>query len=263
MFERARKLFFYKTLTEIEDGFLDDNEPFLHSISTEKTRRYPRNSALPWMISTFALALCLLATLLISYPLKLPASYETGFATEMQAGVHIIETEEVHFWGGIKAHPNGTFYMHFDPSTHVRYVGKPTAEMDEAWNRLTGRFVTLTKEESESINGEISEYKPGGYLAATASQHNLHCLNYIRQCLYDDHYPDVHIAREGIPDYWLHIDHCIDTLRQMLQCAGDMTPVPKAYTESRLLLANTEMTHTCRKFENLLEWTQYRYKQTL
>ncbi|KAF7933008.1 uncharacterized protein EAE97_008775 [Botrytis byssoidea] len=254
MSERIRNFFSYHNLPEVEDGSSGDGEPFLHSVSTEKLRKSPRTSVLPWMISTFSLALCLLATLLISYPFKRIASYETGFATEMQARVHIIETEEVHFWGGIRAHPNGTFYMHFDPTTDVRYVGKPTAEIDEAWNKLTGRFVTLTKEESESIRGEISEYKPGGYLAATASQHNLHCLNYIRQCLYDDHYPDVHTSREGIPEYWLHIDHCIDTLRQMLQRAGDMTPVPKAYTE---------MTHTCRKFGNLLERTQHRYKQTL
>lgn len=49
-----------------------------------------------------------------------------------------IEIEEVRFWGGIKADGNGTFYMNFNPDEKVRYVGKPTREMDEAWDRLAG-----------------------------------------------------------------------------------------------------------------------------
>ncbi|KAF3405169.1 hypothetical protein DPV78_003205 [Talaromyces pinophilus] len=173
----------------------------------------------------------------------------------MQAAINEIEIEEVRFWGGIKADENGTFYMHFNPDEKVRYVGKPTREMDEAWDRLadcvSGNFIPLTKEESESINGDISEYK-GSYLAASV-------INYLRQAIYDDYYPIIHTTRPHIPEFWLHVDHCVETLRQVIQYGGDLTPVPKIWNEAAgQLLADIELVHTCRKFERILEWSESR-----
>ncbi|RAH46182.1 oxidase ustYa family protein [Aspergillus brunneoviolaceus CBS 621.78] len=242
--------------TSDEDG---EEELFLPSEPHEKRRfEETRPEALPWMISTFTMGACLLVLLLLAYPASGGQSYEVGYATEMQAAIPQIELERVRFWGGIKADENGTFYMHFNPADNVRYVGKPTRELDAAWDRLAGQFIPLTQEESESVEGDISEHD-GIYLAATAVQHSLHCLNYLRQAIYDDYYPSIHEIRPHIPEYWLHVDHCIETLRQEIQCAGDLTPVPKVWNEhAGQLLADIEATHTCRKFERILEWTESR-----
>ncbi|PYH83792.1 hypothetical protein BO82DRAFT_430608 [Aspergillus uvarum CBS 121591] len=257
--------------TSDEDG---EEELFLPS-EPHKKRRFEetRPEALPWMISTFTLGACLLVLLLLAYPASGGQSYEVGYATEMQAAIPQIELERVRFWGGIKADENGTFYMHFNPADKVRYVGKPTRELDAAWDRLAGQFIPLTQEESESVEGDISEHD-GIYLAAIvftawwAMQTPLFptslpmidtLQNYLRQAIYDDYYPSIHEIRPHIPEYWLHVDHCIETLRQEIQCAGDLTPVPKVWNEhAGQLLADIEATHTCRKFERILEWTENR-----
>ncbi|MCJ1357901.1 MAG: hypothetical protein MMC33_007897 [Icmadophila ericetorum] len=158
-------VFTYKSVPEDATSTAED-EQFLDHFAEEKPHLKSYKSALPWMISTCGLGVCLFVVLMINYPFFTGQKrYETGFATEMQAGVHVIELEERRFWGGIKVNSNGSFYQNFNPDDQIRYVGRPTAEMDAAWDRLTGTFVALTKEESESVRGDISEYK-GGYLAA-------------------------------------------------------------------------------------------------
>ncbi|KAI9833743.1 MAG: hypothetical protein M1819_003476 [Sarea resinae] len=248
----------YSPLQEEDASSSSDYEPF-HERGQRAKALIP---ALPWMVSTFVLGLCLLITLLLDSPFSERESFETGYATEMQAAVHTIELEEVRFWGGIKADENGTFYMHFNPKDEIRYVGKPSRELDDAWDRLTGivyiteisklgaslmrtavgKFIPLTKKESESVRGDISEHR-GSYLAASvyrscsrqcnvlkielqdycATQSSLpgklqtmtriatvkvadsKTQNYLRQALYDDNYPSIHLVRPHIPDYWLHV----------------------------------------------------------
>lgn len=163
MFERFLTFLSYRPVRRVEDSFADDIEPFLPPGYDEKLKLSSNNSPLPWMISTFVLGVCLLASLLMVYPFKSHASYENGFATDMrefssswmpvkyiltcwtEAGIQIIETEEVQFTGGIKVDQNGSFYMHFNPQENARYVGKPTKEMDEAWDRLTGSFNLISE----------------------------------------------------------------------------------------------------------------------
>jgi len=56
--------------------------------------------------------------------------------------------------------------------------------------------------------------------------HSLHCINAIRKALYPEYYSvhDKHPLAEALQS--IHIDHCLDQLRQTIQCAGDLTPVP-------------------------------------
>ena len=51
------------------------------------------------------------------------------------------------------------------------------------------------------------------------------------------------------------LDHCIDTLRETLQCNMDLTPVPHIWSEAKgMYLAETQLIHTCRKFGDLVDW---------
>lgn len=41
---------------------------------------------------------------------------------------------KVKFWGGIQVDPNGTYYITHNPD-EPRFVGQPSPEIDDAWQR--------------------------------------------------------------------------------------------------------------------------------
>lgn len=79
----------------------------------------------------------------------------------------------------------------------------------------------------------------------------------IRRALHPDYYtdPDGHHVNQ------LHMDHCIDYLRQTIMCHGDMTPVHVHHWESvDRWSPDFESTHTCRNFDKLLHWSLERLR---
>lgn len=92
---------------------------------------------------------------------------------------------------------------------------------------------------------------------------------------YPEHYPQPPIHGEthrGIATYLgsspvvrltlFRTDHCIDHLRQMVQCYGDVTIIPTRFRsglESNYIDSNRQ--HTCRDFTAIREWTDSRFKQ--
>ncbi|KAF5019107.1 hypothetical protein F66182_8876 [Fusarium sp. NRRL 66182] len=59
----------------------------------------------------------------------------------------------------------------------------------------------------------------GGYLATLDVFHTLHCINKVRKSYYSDYYHDPN----PIADQQAHFDHCIDLLRQVIMCHGDVS----------------------------------------
>ena len=60
------------------------------------------------------------------------------------------------------------------------------------------------------------------------------------------------------------VGHCIDHIRQSLQCQGDMTPIPSTYFPSiRQNYVVTKQVHTCRKFEPIVKYTNARVNGSL
>lgn len=48
------------------------------------------------------------------------------------------------------------------------------------------------------------------------------------------------------------IDHCIDALRELIQCGGDLTPIPIVWSdEVGRHVPDTAQLHTCRNFNKL------------
>lgn len=84
----------------------------------------------------------------------------------------------------------------------------------------------------------------------------LHCLNSIRQIVYGT---NKWYNPEDRQDQ-IHIDHCIDYLRQVLMCHSDVTaithaPRPKPYNSILMpWRPNFAVTHTCRNFWQLHDW---------
>jgi len=95
--------------------------------------------------------------------------------------------------------------------------------------------------------------------------HSLHCLNAVRKHLDLDYYePSMVLPMEYRR---MHIDHCIDQLRQAVMCHGDLTPVTlkpvwaggESGKHKRLqFLGQTERMHTCRRWEDIREWVTER-----
>ena len=86
--------------------------------------------------------------------------------------------------------------------------------------------------------------------------HSLHCLNAIRKALDPEYYKvhDMHQLPEELQN--MHVVHCIEQLRQTLQCAGDLTPVPlRPYGHgAHIDLIGTPMAHTCRDWNAFRQW---------
>jgi hypothetical protein len=75
----------------------------------------------------------------------------------------------------------------------------------------------------------------------------------VRQSLYPSIYPNA-TAEEG----WdIHIDHCLDSIRQNLMCSVDVgTIFFQWYPKQGYTLPDAKITHTCRKWEDVKAWAE-------
>lgn len=95
----------------------------------------------------------------------------------------------------------------------------------------------------------------GGYLVTLDVYHTLHCVNRARKALYPAYYaspnrPEVDRA---------HVEHCLDLLRQVLMCHGDVALHTYQWLDDRPAPWPTfQTTHQCRKWERIVEWSRGR-----
>lgn len=75
------------------------------------------------------------------------------------------------------------------------------------------------------------------------------------------YYPETYpIKAEHTEAIALHRGHCIDQIRQYVMCAGDMTPYGmRWFPNPGRYYADSDVTHTCRDFGKLQDWTANRY----
>ncbi|KAK4553050.1 hypothetical protein LTR86_009974 [Recurvomyces mirabilis] len=53
----------------------------------------------------------------------------------------------------------------------------------------------------------------------------------------------------------MHVDHCIDYIRQTIECRSDLTPMKLYYSEAAgRMMVDFEDNHTCRDFEAVKDW---------
>ncbi|KAF4609805.1 hypothetical protein G7Y89_g15818 [Cudoniella acicularis] len=78
----------------------------------------------------------------------------------------------------------------FISSAESKYSGKPNFEKDAAWRQLLGQqLIRLTSSEirRNGISTLPSQESPG-FIATTTFWHELHCIWYLRETLYQDHH---------------------------------------------------------------------------
>jgi hypothetical protein len=176
-------------------------------------------------------------------------------------------------------------YRQMDPSLPL-YFGKPSPAIDAAWVELLQyEYPAITPEEIDlnpSLTYMDKDKHPatGKYHFALDVFHNLHCLNAVRVELDKDYYghnDHGHVGRRAEHDHgsdaspqhqsaWEaasrdHIDHCMNHIRQSLQCRPDLSPaamhVFADFDGSKYFLGNAEK-HTCYDWESIMRWAAAR-----
>ncbi|KAL7806874.1 tat pathway signal sequence [Trichoderma gracile] len=136
------------------------------------------------------------------------------------------------------------------------FVGEPRDELHKAWagllkngnTRVSAADLAKINRTSVPLNDE-----QGGFLVTLDVYHELHCLNILREQIYREHYPDKHDHRTQFQ----HVDHCIDLLRQVLMCHGDVSMSTFDWIDNyRWPWPNFTVQHECRKWDVLDEWAE-------
>ncbi|KXT01278.1 hypothetical protein AC578_7071 [Pseudocercospora eumusae] len=128
------------------------------------------------------------------------------------------------------------------------YGGPPSPEVDSAWAELLKKVtfnISLTDEVAKPALGNTYEFE-GSVTIGIEVYHALHCLDILRVMLYPDYYKDNPILNEPLDETQLHRSHCLDYLRQYVQCNVDLTPMYwyKVPNYDKLLLRPGTI-HTC------------------
>ncbi|KOC10580.1 hypothetical protein AFLA70_151g001870 [Aspergillus flavus AF70] len=145
-----------------------------------------------------------------------------------------------------------------------RFKGAPNDDLDQAWDDLVnmGR-IRVSKREFDKLGkptkGSV-QYPDGSFQGGLEVFHQLHCLNYLRQSTYPEYYEMEEHKPEAFHDSAktrrLHLDHCIDMLRQAITCYGDTGIVTASWVEGREgPYPDFSTWHKCRKLEPLSRYT--------
>ncbi|KIW07188.1 uncharacterized protein PV09_02054 [Verruconis gallopava] len=184
-------------------------------------------------------------------------SYENGFETDLKAVKSSISLVKMRFDGGVKIDKNGTFVQ--DQIVGGRkYTGKPSLAVDLSWfELLSGLNIDLSGDDADGLAEHTLQWPDSDkYFSGLEVFHSLHCLNRLRQALYPEHYSYLFKDPKD-PSKEDHIDHCIEHLRQAIQCHADLTPMHWARVDNAVLL-KTDTEHTCRDFDSIWNWAKSR-----
>ncbi|KIW63986.1 hypothetical protein PV04_08946 [Phialophora macrospora] len=248
----------------VEENQSPADEKFLKETEIFQNPHDSRNSSqTPWMVLTFIFVG--LSGLLLFHDLRRGGrgGFDTGFHNDMILARSAIKVSQVKFTGGIKFYDNGTMYRDNGPGP--AYVGPPTPEMDDAWEQLIGtRYLAFTEDQKSSFSVRIDKGSADGlYRAGPDTFHSLHCVDKLRQTI-DGYLYDIPEKVDERRNNVLHIEHCLDFLRQLVQCTSDLTPIPLVYSVGAgMEVPDFEQVHTCRSFDTIHRWAMKQNQDAL
>ncbi|KAH9823748.1 Dimethylamine methyltransferase MtbB1 [Teratosphaeria destructans] len=259
---------------DIENDSTRQNQ---HARINKRSRLYACASSPIWLISTL-----ILLTIVITQNILAThyASYNHGFSTDISALKPALKMQKTRFKSAIRDLPNATMHVP-EPALDSKarqFTGPPSDEIDAAWDDLIhGRYERFTDSEVAWLNADAglaavvpidepqAEWMRGeaGVYGGPDMLHSLHCLNGLRKHFDYDYYAERNMLMAGDQAERMHVEHCIEQLRQAVLCHGDITPVTlkPVYKGDRLvaLLGQTERAHTCRDGEAIVEeWKRQR-----
>jgi hypothetical protein len=160
--------------------------------------------------------------------------------------------------------------IHYEKQTIVhnladkgKFRGPPRPEQDAAWDKLLQyNNLRVQKEDLEKANitSVPLHDDQGGYLVTLDVFHTLHCVNKVRKSYYSDYYHDPN----PLPDQQEHFDHCIDLLRQVIMCHGDVSLHTYGWKDNyRWPWPSMRTEHQCRNWDRLMSWSKDHYIPSL
>ncbi|OJJ67982.1 hypothetical protein ASPBRDRAFT_660526 [Aspergillus brasiliensis CBS 101740] len=135
--------------------------------------------------------------------------------------------------------------------TENPFKGAPSEELDHAWHQLfINSNIRVTAEDLQKINRTsvpIHDEK-GGYYAIPVINYD---QKFLRQVIYHSYY---HVGKPTTP---MHIEHCIDNLRQNIMCKADIALLTFTWDPSdRAPKPNFVVEHECANWEKVDKWAE-------
>ncbi|KAJ0117214.1 Tat pathway signal sequence [Diaporthe amygdali] len=152
---------------------------------------------------------------------------------------------DIHAFAGLDVRYKFRLYDNFVNSP---YAGEPTPESDAAWHTLLNNMsVRVTGDELARHNQTSVALPGGGYLAWLGVFHELHCVKMLRQWSWREHYFPNMTAHEH-RHQMVHIDHCLDWLRNAAICGADTSALAVFKWDEKLphpMLNTKRVPHRC------------------
>ena len=159
----------------------------------------------------------------------------------------------------------------------VEYFGHPSPELDEVWhNFLRNQFPILYDHEIDPhymvVERDRLPFDKKFHFEPDVS-HSLHCLSAVRKHVNFALYPDVQPTAEEIAmeqqnnellaDNWkiMHVEHCMDRIRQSLMCHADLTPSPVHVFPGLPVAITRTGQRTCRDWAPIRKWIDERWEE--
>ncbi|GAB1316862.1 hypothetical protein MFIFM68171_07072 [Madurella fahalii] len=156
--------------------------------------------------------------------------------------------------------------------SHSIYRKHDTPETEVAWRELSqldSGLLLLPKEQAAQVGIDPARHaywndpEQGlvGYPVRLEATHQLHCLNVLRRFSYF-HYNftnEYDTPLKNVPFHYrrIHVDHCVDYLRNRLMCLSDMGIIPYFWYENEGdLVGDMSRTFTCRNYESVRQFVK-------
>ncbi|KAK4213825.1 putative Tat pathway signal sequence [Rhypophila decipiens] len=166
------------------------------------------------------------------------------------------DAPDIHAFPGLIVRYKFRLYDNFINSP---YTGAPTPESDLAWHNLLNNMSIRVSASELAAHNQTSVALPnGGYLAWLGVFHELHCVKILRQWSRRDHYfPEWENATLHEKNHQMvHIDHCIDWLRNAAVCRADTSALAVFKWDKRMphpMLNTKRVNHRCVDWDMLME----------
>ncbi|RDW81842.1 hypothetical protein BP6252_02954 [Coleophoma cylindrospora] len=153
----------------------------------------------------------------------------------------------------------------FNDETGSVFRGEPRPELNNAWKQLLHGYDTRVPTSvwvpDATENRTLVDIGDGSgdRYATLAVLHELHCIRTLRQYLLPDYYPEIYEFFKPDDDevIGVHIDHCLDILRQSSMCHADMTLVPYEWWSETPVPQNVINTpHLCANWDSVYNWAE-------